>query len=482
MRGCCLFIILLGLIGSVLMILFGSIFNFSFNWQDWLIYLVIAVIVYITVLIIGNSLNKQFDELVDNFIIGEKEKLIEKGPFSAYGFLLIVLLPFLIYLMLFGLYSSITSGIYGFWLMSGASRIPIILPIALIVIVFGTAIAIIIGFYFLLFPPRRKPIGIELTKTDEPKLWGLVHEVAKSVGAKPVNKIVATPFPGIGVYLNGNFISTLFGGGERVLEIGFSSIYNLKIGEFKAILAHEYGHFSNKDTQWGSFTYSMGNSLISTLRSMPGPSENTKDGTLGALLTYNPAYWILYYFVKLYFKITNGFSRVREVLADKRACELYGGKNFSNGLKRVALNDSVFTEIVEAQYVPELLKNQQVFTDFSRAMGLAYDKSNEKIISNLEENILKFQGDESFTTHPRMKTRMEYSKRFEDKELKVGKEKVEALFDNWDARNQEITSIYNYIYMARNGLLNQDGTVKDISTEQQKLEELDKKLDDIVKE
>lgn len=485
MRGCCLFVVLLGLIGSIFMILFGSIFSVSFNWQDWLIYLAITIIIYLTVLIVGNSLNKQFNNLVDNFIIGEKEKLIEKGPFGTFGFLLIVLLPFLIYLMLFSLYSAVTLGLYGFWLMSFASRIPVVIPIALIIIVFGTGLAILIGFYYLLFPPKRKPIGIELTKSDEPKLWELVHEIAKSVGSKPVNKIVATPFPGIGVYLNGNFLSTLFGGGERVLEIGFSSIYNLKIGEFKAILAHEYGHFSNKDTQWGSFTYSMGNSLISTLKSMPGPSENAKDGTLGALLTYNPAYWILFFFVKLYFKITNGFSRVREVLADKRACELYGGKTFSNGLKKVALNDNVFSEIVEGQYVPELLKNQQIFTDFSKAMDIAYGKPNEKVIKNLEENILKFQGDEMFVTHPRMKTRIEYANKFEDKELKRDKEKIEELFDNWDTRNQEITNIYNYIYMAKAGMLNQDGSIKESAmpnkSEQERLDELDKKVDEILK-
>lgn len=78
MRGCCLFFVLLGLIGSIVMILFGSIFSISFNWEDWLIYLGIAIIIYLTVLVIGNSLNKQFNDLVDNFIIGEKEKLKKK--------------------------------------------------------------------------------------------------------------------------------------------------------------------------------------------------------------------------------------------------------------------------------------------------------------------------------------------------------------------------------------------------------------------
>jgi len=110
------------------------------------------------------------------------------------------------------------------------------------------------------------------------------------------------------------------------------------------------------------------------------------------------------------------------VLADKRACELYGGKTFSRGLKRVALNDSVFTEIVEKHYVPELLKNQQLFISFSKAMDLAYDKSNEGVVKNLEEGILKSRGDETLSSHPKIQTRMEYADKLKIKVPKgIGK-------------------------------------------------------------
>jgi len=97
--------------------------------------------------------------------------------------------------------------------------------------------------------------------------------------------------------LNGNFLSTLFGGGDKGARNGFPINLRSRNREFEAILAHEYGHFSNKDTQWGSFTYSMGNSLTSTLNSTPGPLNNS-GGRLGALLSLNPAYWILFYFLK----------------------------------------------------------------------------------------------------------------------------------------------------------------------------------------
>lgn len=465
MRSCGLLLALIILAIAGFSLVFFNLFSFSFNIGDWLFYFIAAIIVYFIVWAVGASLNKKFENILKKFISGEKESLsISNTLLRTYGFLLITLSPFLIYLMLFALDSAITLAVYGFWLMSGASRIPVIIPIALIIIVVGSAVAIVVGFYYLFFPPRKKPVGIELTENDEPELWKLSKEVAKKVGSKPVSKIVATPFPGIGVYLNGNFLATLFGGGERILEIGFSSIYDLEIDEFSAILAHEYGHFSNRDTQWGSFTYSMGNSLIATLRSMPGPSEQSSEGGLAAALSYNPAYWILYLFVSLFFKITGGFSRIREVLADKRSFDLFGGKTFCSGLNKVALNDAVFYEIIENQYVPELLKSNQVFTSFSKAMEIAYGSPNKEEIKRLSNKLMDIAEEEKFNTHPALKIRVAYAEKFDNPETINDNRSMEKLFSNWDTKNQEVTSIYNYILMAKAGLLNNDGTIREDQT------------------
>jgi len=97
--------------------------------------------------------------------------------------------------MLFSLYSAVAVGIYGLVIMSSASSIPIILPIALVIIVFGTVIATLIGFYYLLFPPRRKPIGIELTESNEPKLWELVNTTAKFVERSLLLESLQLHFP-----------------------------------------------------------------------------------------------------------------------------------------------------------------------------------------------------------------------------------------------------------------------------------------------
>jgi len=285
-----------------------------FHYQDLLLYAGVALVVYLIVRAVGGSLDKKFNQSVKDFLDGKKKELFDdKGLLRTFGFLLIVLLPFLLYLLAVALFAAIDFGLYGLLAISNVPRIPIAIPIGLGIIVIGTSIAILTGIYYLLFPPKRKTLGIEVKKNEEKKLWNITKEIVNEIQAKPIDKIVITPDPGIGVYLEGNLFSTIFGGGKRVLEVGLPSLHDLTDDEFKAILAHEYGHFINRDTQWSSFTYTVGNSLIRTLQATPGPSpdENEEGGMIRGIMSLNPAYWLLFLYVHLYFKITNGFSRIR---------------------------------------------------------------------------------------------------------------------------------------------------------------------------
>ena len=163
--------------------------------------------------------------------------------------------------------------------------------------------------------------------------------VAEKVGSRPISKILITSDAGIGVYLEGNMFTRLVGRGRRVLEIGLLGLHDLQVQEFKSILAHEYGHFAHRDTQWSWFVYSMSSSLIGTLRNMPGPKSG--GGLVGVVMAMNPAFWALLLFTNLFFRITNGFSRTREVMADLLAMNLYGGETFRNALIKVSIAGNV---------------------------------------------------------------------------------------------------------------------------------------------
>jgi len=441
------------LFSFLILIIFGygliiNFVSFSFSWQNLIIYSVGAFIIYSIVRLVGGSLDKKFNKSVNGFLTDKNEELFNnKGLLRTFGILLVTLLPFLLYLFALALFSAIDFAKYGLEFLIVYLRLQLkSAVIGFAIVVIGTGIAILIGVYYLLFPPKRKPLGISLNTNEEKKLWKITREVASEIQAKPIDKIIITPDPGIGVYLEGNLFSTIFGGGKRVLEIGLSSLHNLTVEEFKAILAHEYGHFSNKDTQWTPFTYAMGNSLISALRATPGPSQNENEGfsIVRGIMSINPAYWLLRFYVNLYFKITNGFSRIREVMADIRAMKAYGGKTFRNALFKVATNDIIFSEVIQSKYVPRLLKKGKTVPNFSVAMHFVYESDYDKTtIEELKSNLLSHhETHNTYDSHPALNIRIDYSKKFDDKDEKE-KDLVNKLFDNWDKINEKLAELYN---------------------------------------
>jgi Zn-dependent protease with chaperone function len=401
----------------------------AFNWLDLLIYGVVAFIIYLIIRGVGNSLDKKFNKSIQDFLDGKKEKILDdKGLLRTFAFLLIILLPFLLFLFALALFAAIDVGLYGFILISNLGIIDIRIPIALGVIIIGTAIAILIGLYYLFFPPKRKTLGITISHDEQEKLWDITKKIAIEIQTRPVDKIIITPDPGICVYLEGNIFSTIMGRGKRTLEIGLPSLYNLNIDEFKTILAHEYGHFSNRDTQWTPYTYSMGNSLMTALSNTP---------------TISPAYWLLRLYANLYFKITKGFSRIREVMADVMALDLYGSEAFSNGLLKVAMNDLVFNEKMQ-QFVPEYLKNGQVIINFSKFLKLMYEQieKDDRYKEHAEKVLFASNINNVYNSHLPLKTRLEYVRKFEVVKEKEN-EKVESIFENWDKLNERVAELYN---------------------------------------
>ena len=466
----------LGLLFSLALLAFGIWFiitdftSFAFHWSELLLFIVIALIVYGIVWAVGTSLDKQFSNSVKSFIAGTKTELFDdKGLIRVFGFLLIVLLPLLIYFWLLAAYLAVAIALYSVLGISYLPRVPIILYIALAIIVIGTIVAVILGLFRLFFPAKEKTLGIEVKANKQPKLWAIVHEVARGILAKPINKIIISPYPGIGVYLQGSVFVTVFGGGQRVLKLGLPSIHNMNVEEFKAILTHECGHFSNKDTQWNSFTFSMGNSLLNSLKAMPGPPKDGEEGggLLRLLISINQGYWILYVFVVLYFRITSGFSRIGEVRADLMAMALYGGSAFSNGLLKVATNDAVFNELVQegSRY---FAKEGKVITNFSKFMEFAYDQLSTSDIERIRSLMLsQDESGSTYDSHPSLKTRLDYANRF----YTIGEEQgdlVYSLFDSWDRINETIAKLY-YI---RLGLYFAPSIIKEIQTEAIKAEQV----------
>jgi Zn-dependent protease with chaperone function len=99
-----------------------------------------------------------------------------------------------------------------------------------------------------------------------------------------VDAIYITPGPEIAVTERGELFKKLSGQGQRCLILGLGALNGMSQGQLRAILAHEYGHFSNQDTAGGNFA----RQVLISVRNM-----GIRLALNGLAAWYNPAWWFV---------------------------------------------------------------------------------------------------------------------------------------------------------------------------------------------
>jgi hypothetical protein len=152
---------------------------------------------------------------------------------------------------------------------------------------------------------------------EEPKLREMLDGVASRIGTRAVDNVYLTP---------GTEVAVMERGKERCLILGVAVLDGMLIRPFKAILGHEYGHFTNRDTAGGAYALHVRQSLIATAIGLARG---------GVATWYNPAWWFVNGFHRVFLRISEGASRLQEVLADRWAVMVYGAQAFEDGLRHV---------------------------------------------------------------------------------------------------------------------------------------------------
>ena len=195
---------------------------------------------------------------------------------------------------------------------------------------------IIVGFFVLMtviaigkslfVRVKDEDPGVKLDLAAYPALNELSNEVAAKVGTRPVDSVFLTPDTSIAVFERGGMLSQLRGKSERCLILGLAVLEGMSLDELRAILAHEYGHFSNRDTAGGGLSLAVRRSLMITIFGLAAG---------GAASNLNPAWLFMLGFHRLFLRISHGASRLQEVLADRWAAYCYGAENMVSGLTHV---------------------------------------------------------------------------------------------------------------------------------------------------
>jgi Zn-dependent protease with chaperone function len=124
--------------------------------------------------------------------------------------------------------------------------------------------------------------GPELDLAGQPRLRACLDEVAAQIGTRAVDRVFVTPGTDIAVFERGSSRRRFSRKRDRCLILGIGVLEGMTIGQWKSILAHEYGHFVNRDTAGGGTALGgRTGPRAGPARQPPGPEAAVRVGTTG---------------------------------------------------------------------------------------------------------------------------------------------------------------------------------------------------------
>jgi Zn-dependent protease with chaperone function len=95
---------------------------------------------------------------------------------------------------------------------------------------------------------------VELTEAAQPELFAFIRKLCDETKAPFPHRVYATVEVNAAVAYNESILN-LFLPAKKNLIIGLGLVNRLNLAEFKAVLAHEFGHFSQKSMKLGTYVY-----------------------------------------------------------------------------------------------------------------------------------------------------------------------------------------------------------------------------------
>ena len=273
-----------------------------------------------------------------------------------------------------------------------------------IVIVVAVLIALVMGFWvtgralLVMFSPKPffQP-ALTMDLNESPYLRKIVKDTCTKVNTAMPDSCILHAEPTFFV-MQGK-VQTFDGFAQgRILAMGVLPIHTLDTLELQAVLAHEFGHFTGRDTLYSSYIMPVYRAIQSAFEDMQNfGSTSSSSYTSFAGLLLLPSLMFLSAFAQYFSTIDRILSRSRESRADWIAASLYGNRSLSSALMKIAELGHHFAEFAMDIDV----KSEDDYFDSYRSV-LA---QSEKKLMEYKERALRAE-EQEFDTHPTLSTRI----------------------------------------------------------------------------
>ena len=301
----------------------------------------------------------------------------------------------------------------------------------------------------------------EIYRSDCPELFSVIEDIASKTGNKMPKHVYLSAELNACVFYNSTSIWSIFLPTRKNLMVGIGLLQGMSKDELRAILAHEFGHFSQQTMKVGSITYRL---LIIIRGMIEFAQDEQKKAVLSRSdndswskwfhLASGPMVFITKQTIKFYNYIekkNRSLSRWMEFEADSVACRIVGAKPFVSSLCKLevlsghyGLFENVVAKLLhERRYIIDYEKGYEIVEKLiadDENLLISYDTPLETLVSDEARFPSKVSIIDGWNTHPSTVERIENASQFMDIKTDVKYE---------DARTFVNTSIQSEIGLIR---------------------------------
>ena len=300
----------------------------------------------------------------------------------------------------------------------------------------------------------------EITEQTEPKLFKFIGDIVKEVETDFPKKIYLSSDVNASVFYDSSFWSMFFPI-KKNLQIGLGLVNSITEQEFKAIMAHEFGHFSQKSMKVGSYVYNVNQVIFNMLydnesfdkmiQKWANISGYFSIFVVIAVKIIEGIQWILkkmYDFININYL---ALSREMEFHADEVAANVAGFMPLKESLLRMDLADHSYNSVINfyENKLSENIKSDNIYKEQNYVLNfLAKEnelpfKNSLPLVSSIDLskfNKSKLIIKDQWASHPSTDERISNLERLNITKENANHESANSLFLSVETLQQNLTN------------------------------------------
>jgi len=281
---------------------------------------------------------------------------------------------------------------------------PMFITIALGIGLASVGVLIVIFLLKFIFKSHKTDRShlLEINESQEPEIFKMIKDIVVEVGTHFPKKVYLTAEVNASVFYDSSFWS-MFLPVKKNLIIGLGLVNTVTKEELKAILAHEFGHFSQRTMKVGSYVYNVNQVIFNMLY------DNESYENLIQSWANVSGYFSIFiaiavkinegiqWFLKKLYEVVNksymGLSREMEFHADEIAASVTGHEPLKRSLLRMALAETSYNNVINfySNNISENIKSENLYKDQSYVVNFLSQVNNLTLTNTLPNISLEEQ-------------------------------------------------------------------------------------------